>query len=190
MKNLTTEQVCELAGIDEIGELGFTAIESYTLSQHVTQYDNMYMSVYILASGETIVEQYSGVIDYFLADKFEDPEQYLQDLAASWARETEHEQLERLAWGLDTTADIEVYENYTGECKIIVEYNCYGYDPIGYVSDYDYDSAYPTIFESWEHATIFESWEHAMDWIDRAESRSYVLQQNEAGRPVYTIVAD
>ena len=151
-----------------------------TITQTQAQYGNPSITLYcviedragLCATDIVMVSDDGGDSTYQLLSDVEreqalgDTAAWLKEMAGDWADNTDDRQLEYLRWGLGNASDLAVADDYEGECKIIIEGNCYGYTPYNYASD---DQGDPIIFDTPAKAQA---------WIDEAED----------GRPTYTIV--
>lgn len=189
MKHLTKKQVCELARIEYTYELPDHAEIIGCISQNNFQYYNTQLTLYLLQStAEMILHEDDGDhSEYYQVHRDDllngsnntaDTTKFLENCAERWAAsETDNEQLERLAWELDTLEEVEVGTAYHDKVKIIEQQYFFAHDPIDFVRCLD------------GGAIIFDNYVKAVEWIENEQLCPHILSSDETRKPTYTIVA-
>ncbi|MBL8497785.1 MAG: hypothetical protein JNK39_08155 [Nitrosomonas sp.] len=128
--------------------------------------------------------------EYFLMDciyeikkAIKKPKKLLKDIAEIWiltsCYDRDEIRVQTVAWGLRNIWDYGVRNDYIGKTKIMVR-KCFndGYSPIDYLRDQN------------RHIIIYENFDAAYEAMCGIDNDSYTLQENEASRPDFWIVAD
>ncbi|ADK81593.1 hypothetical protein [Sediminispirochaeta smaragdinae] len=115
--------------------------------------------------------------DDLLGNTKKDYEAFVSEQVSEWISNSDDPIMESIAWGHRDPDSIKADPEYTGECKVLVIGNYYGYQPIQWARDES----------GWEEIT-FDSAAQAQEWIDEEEDGIYYLSHNEAGRPDYYII--
>ena len=149
------------------------------ITQSIGQYGNPFIQIVRIGKAYIYREDTgSDSTDYLIekSDKFNpyNAKEFLEQCAIDWANNCEDPELELFQWGI---CDPEDYRYEGGcECKILVVGWYNGYQPVSWLKD-----------EQWNEI-FFENSKEAQAWIDDAESETYYLSHNEAGRPDYYII--
>lgn len=106
----------------------------------------------------------------------EDYGSYLYDQVSEWIGSEDDILLASIRWEHTNPEDEQVDDDFDGECKVLVSAVYFGYEPIDWAHDDDYN------------ALTFDNAKEAREWIDEQEEGTYYLSHNEAGRPAYYII--
>ena len=153
------------------------AVEIAAISQTTEQFDNFSLQALTLDGITYVIEGALNESTTYQLTPAEAKALDLNELAAEWASNCDDELLERLKWGLDSTADIAAKPDHEGCVQIVCEGSYYGYGPIDYLR----------VDESWE-SRVFENYAEAQAWIDQDDGETCFLSHNQAGRDDHTIV--
>lgn len=167
-------------------EKSFERIENAKLVdeiyQNTEQYNNIGVQIWQIGKAVIYREDLACDDRTYLLDKpkaekaLEDPEAFLKESIAEWIGNDDDPLLASLKWYPERAEDNR-YEG-DGKCKILVVGFYNGHQPVNWLHD-----------EQWNDI-CFENSATAQAWIDEAESETYYLSHNEAGRPDYYIIED
>lgn len=172
--------------VDEIK----TAKEIETITQNHSQYDNGFVALY-KAEKAVIVWEYTGVDTYeyllsgndkkeALSNSFEFLQNWIGENISNSADDSFDIDLQRLQWRLDTAEKLKADPGSKHDTYRILEEGSYiGYTPFSWLEN-----------EMGYEVLEFSSYAEAEKYLKEWDSGTYLLGNNECGRPDYFIMGN